>query len=133
MADALVRSTVHRRVTRMSNGCAGGERSEPDGGRGAKRARGCCGCRLTSIDIVRRQSKRKRIGPRHREVTRPVIGSGGHPLHRDAELPRLVDEVLGDAAAGERDDALRQQVQEVVVAPERSGPSVARPVGLADD
>ena len=40
---------------------------------------------------------------------------------RNAELPRLVDEVLGDATAGEGDDALRQQVQEVVVAAERSG------------
>ena len=36
-------------------------------------------------------------------------------------------------SAGERDDALRQEVQEFLVAAERSGPSVAVPVGLADD
>ena len=62
-----------------------------------------------------------------------MFGSGRDALNRNAELPCLVDEVLGDAAAGEGDDALRQQVQEVVVAAERSGPSVAVPVRLADD
>ena len=41
--------------------------------------------------------------------------------------------VLGDAAAGEGDDALGQEVQEFVVAPERNSPSVAVPVRLADD
>ena len=40
----------------------------------------------------------------------------GAALHGDAEGARLVDEVLGDAAAGERDDALRQEVQQFVVA-----------------
>ena len=56
-------------------------------------------------------------------------------LDRDAQRDGLVDEVLGDAAAarGEGDDALRQQVQQLVVATERCGPTVAVPVGLAYD
>ena len=78
---------------------------------------------------------RQRIGaPRRQKRRDPAVrGSSRHLLDRYAELPRLVDEVLGDAAAGERDDAFGQEVQELVVAPERSGPSVAVPVGLADD
>ena len=60
-------------------------------------------------------------------------GSGCDLLDRDADLFCLVDEVLGDAAAGERDDALGQEVQEIVVAAERSCPSVPVPVGLSDD
>ena len=55
----------------------------------------------------------------------------GHRLLRDAELDGPVDEVVGDAAAGEGDDALRQQVEQFVVAPERCGPSVGVPVRLA--
>ena len=62
-----------------------------------------------------------------------VCGSGSHLLDRYAELAGFVDEVVGDAAAGERDDAFRQEVEDIVVAAERSGPSVAVPVGLADD
>ena len=54
-------------------------------------------------------------------------------LDRDAELDGLVDEVVGDAAARERDDALGQQVAQFVVAPERCGPSVGVPVRLAHD
>ena len=74
-------------------------------------------------------------GPRQR-VTRPlgVCGSGSDLfdlLHRYPELAGFVDEVVGDAGTGEGDDALRQEVEEVVVAAERSGPSVAVPVGLA--
>ena len=78
---------------------------------------------------------RQKIGvPRRRKRRDPAVrGSSRHLLDRYAELPRLVDEVLGDAAAGECDDALGQEIQELVVAPERSGPSVAVPVGLADD
>ena len=53
--------------------------------------------------------------------------------NRDAELPRLVHEVLGDAGAGERDDAFRQEVQQVVVAAEGCGASVPVPIRLADD
>ena len=49
-------------------------------------------------------------------------------------LARAVDEVLGDAAAGEGDDALRQEVEEFPrcggrVRPDRGG----SPVRLADD
>jgi len=46
-------------------------------------------------------------------------------VDRDAELPSAVDEVVGDAGAGEGDDALRQQVQQLLVAAEWGGPSVA--------
>ena len=62
-----------------------------------------------------------------------MFGSGRDALNRNSELPCLVDEVLGDAAAGEGDDALRQQVQEVVVAAERGGPSVAAPVRFVNN
>ena len=41
-------------------------RGRRGGERGAKRARGCCGCRRTSVNIVRRRLKRERNGPRHR-------------------------------------------------------------------
>ena len=51
----------------------------------------------------------------------------------DAELAGLVDQVLGDAGTGEGDDALGQEVEEVVVAAEGGGASVPVPVGLADD
>ena len=54
-------------------------------------------------------------------------------LHGDAQLAGFVDEVVSDAASGERNDALGQEVEEVVVAPERSSPSVPIPVRLADD
>ena len=63
---------------------------------------------------------------------RPVFGSGRDALNRNAELPCLVDEVLGDAAAGEGDDALRQEVEEFLVAAERCGPTVAVPVRFAN-
>ena len=73
VADALVRSTVHRPVSASANGepraCAGeagARRAKRGGERGAKRARGCCGCRRTSVNIVRRRLKRERNGPRHR-------------------------------------------------------------------
>ena len=66
---------------------------------------------------------------------RPAMccGQGTAAEHGDAELPRLVDEVLGDAGAGEGDDALRQEVGQFVVAAKRGGASVAVPVWLADD
>ena len=118
--DALMRSMVQRRVTRKPNATAIGERSEPEHERGAKRARG----RRWRRNIV----GRNRNGPRrHRsdDAARAVLRSGRAPGHRDAELPRLVDEILGDATAGERDHALRQEVEQFVVAPERGGASVA--------
>ena len=62
-----------------------------------------------------------------------VCGLGRDLVDRYAELPCFVDEVLGDAAAGEGDDALGQEVEEFVVAAEGSGPSVAVPIRLADD
>ena len=54
-------------------------------------------------------------------------------MDRDAELTSLVDEVLGDAGAGEGDQALGQEVEQLVVAPKRCGSPVGVPIGLADD
>ena len=54
-------------------------------------------------------------------------------LDRNAELLSLVDQVVGDAAAGEADESLGQEFQQLVVSPERSGPSVCVPVWPADD
>ena len=51
---------------RACAGEAGARRAERGDERGAKRARGCCGCRRTSVNIVRRRLKRERNGPRHR-------------------------------------------------------------------
>src|SRR5208283_657806 len=53
--------------------------------------------------------------------------------HGDAEFPRLVGEVGGDPRAGESDDADRQYVEHLVVALERRGLGVLRPVGLEGD
>ena len=68
-------------------------------------------------------------------ATRPAGSSVlcGDALDGDAEPVGLVDEVVGDAAAWEVDDALGQEGQEFVVAAEGSGPSVCVPVGLTDD
>ena len=44
----------------------------------------------------------------------------------------LVDEVRGDPTAGEGDDALRSQIQKLVVSPEWRGLAVRGPVGAAD-
>ena len=74
----------------------------------------------------------KKNGPRRRsDAARGGDALCGDALHRDAERDGLVDQVVGDARAGERDDALRQEVQQLVVAPERSGPSMCVPVRLA--
>ena len=54
-------------------------------------------------------------------------------LDRDAELDGIVDEVVGDTVARERDDAFGLPVEQFVVAPERCGPSVGVPVRLAHD
>ena len=68
-------------------------------------------------------------------ATRPVrmFASSRNALDGDAEPVGLVDEVVGDARAWERDDALGQECEQVVVPPEGSGSSVCVPVGLADD
>ena len=57
-----------------------------------------------------------------RRCCRPGCRAGG----------ALSDEVPGDARAGERDDALREQVQQLVVPPERRGLAVCVPIGAAD-
>ncbi len=97
-----------------------------------------------SYAAAERGAKASRAGGvriRKRTAPPPERGRGpsgrwrlrGAALHRDAELPRLVDEVLGDAGAGEGDDALRREVEQFVVAAEGCGASMAVPVGLADD
>ena len=48
---------------------------------------------------------------------------------RDAELPRLVGEIVLDVGAGEDDDPDRQHVQHLIVALKRCGLGVFRPVG----
>ena len=75
----------------------------------------------------------ERAAPRDGDAAREVCGSGCDLPDRDAALPRLVDEVVGDAGAGERDDALGQQVEQLVVAAERRGASVPVPFRFADD
>ena len=67
------------------------------------------------------------------DATREAPTSGGDTLDGYAETVRLVDEIVGDARAGERDDALGQESEEFVVAAEGSGPAVRLPVGLAHD
>ena len=67
------------------------------------------------------------------DATRLAFTSGGDFLDGNAEGAGLVDEVVGNARSGERDHALGQEGQELIVAPEGSGPAVGVPVGLADD
>ena len=77
--------------------------------------------------------KRRRAAPPV-VATRPV---GAHVKRRFSGRGcrgcGLVDEVVRDARAGERDHALGEEGEEFVVAPEWSGPAVRVPVGLADD
>ena len=88
-----------------------------------------CGCKLRERWSTRQTSRAAGV------ATRPAGSSVlcGDALDGDAEAAGLVDEVVGDAGAWERDDALGEQGQEFVVAAEGSGPSVSVPVGLADD
>ncbi len=53
--------------------------------------------------------------------------------HRDAELSRLVGQVLLDACAGEYKNADRQHIQHLIVALERRGLGVFGPVRLKGD
>jgi len=53
--------------------------------------------------------------------------------HRNARLPRLVGEVLGDAGTGESDRTNRHRVEHLIVAFEERGVLVAGPVGFEDD
>ena len=74
-------------------------------------------------------SLKRRTGPGGWQARRP------HALTwwtGDAELLRLIDEVPGNPAAGERDDADGKQVQQLVVPPERGGVTVRPPVRAAD-
>jgi len=58
---------------------------------------------------------------------------GGEAPHRDAHPAGLVGEVLGGAGAGESDDTDGQRLEQLVVALERGGIAMPRPVGLEDD
>ena len=77
----------------------------------------------------------RKNGPRRRVATRPArsFDSGGDALDRDTELARLVDQIVGDARTRERDDALGEEIEQLVIAPEGRRASVCVPVGLADD
>ena len=78
-------------------------------------------------------TKVSRAVPLVRHGPRWATAYAGHSLYRNTQLARFVDQVAGDAGAGEGDETLGQQVQEIVVAPKRRGPSVGGPVRLADD
>ena len=78
---------------------------------------------LDSCGVRRRATMRR--ASRRNGTTRCRGASSSGVCDGDAELHRLLDEVVGDARAGEGDDAPGQQVQELVVAPERCGASVA--------
>ena len=112
---ALVKRRV-REVMRRESGRAAAERGAAGAGRHEVAP---CGGRGV------RPKKKGRAA----EATRPVVAMRLR-RRRAAERDGLVDEVVGDVGAGERDDALRQEVQQLVVAPERCGPSVCVPVGL---
>src|SRR3546814_18962736 len=68
-----------------------------------------------------------------RLVRRSRAASLPESEQRDAELAGLVGEVVLDARARKHDDADRQHVQHLIVALERRGLGVLRPVGLEGD
>jgi hypothetical protein len=67
------------------------------------------------------------------QVSRRSRAANEEPPNRDAQLPRLVGEIVLDAAAWKHDDPDRQDVEHGVVALERSGLGVLRPVRLEGD
>ena len=80
-----------------------------------------------------RRRKSKRAAPLA-TTTRPARRCGsGSAADGDAERPGLVDQVVGDARTRERDHALRQEVQQLVVAAERGGAAVAVPVRFVNN
>ena len=121
----LALSLVKRRVREVVRRNSGGAAAERGAAGDARSEGGPCGG--VGVRPKRGTAPPERRGPWWR------YGSGGHSLHRYPELAGFVDEVLGDAGAGERDDALRQEVQQLVVAPERSGPSVCVPVRFVNN
>ena len=80
---------------------------------------------------------RRRLGPTRekRDALRDDAicwgrcASGVDAKSGDAELARLVDEALGDPCAGEGNEARRQQLEQLVVAPKGSCAAVGVPVG----
>ena len=107
--------------------------AEPDAERGRRRA-------TRASDAKRRAAMRGSV-TRSKKGAEPILaeagtGSGwsgcvasGCDAHdRDAELAGFVDEVAGDAGAGERDDAGGQEVEELVVAAEGCCLAVGVPV-----
>ena len=110
----------------------GGEGQERRSRRGARyrrrRATRRCAARWRRFAPTEKKGR----GPHRRTgATREALRSGGAAGDGDAELHGLVDQVVGDAGAGEREYALRQKVEQFVVAPERGGAAVGVPVGLA--
>ena len=91
------------------------------------------GVRTSAVRSAAGREGRKN-GPHRRVAMRPARSLGsGDALDRDTELARLVDQIVRDAGTRERDDALGEEIEQLVIAPEGSGPAVCVPVGLADD
>src|SRR5271166_4209657 len=70
-------------------------------------------------------------GPYGTRVRQSAVAVGEAP-YRDAENARLVGEVVGNAGAGEHQDADRQGLQELIVALERRHLAVTGPVRSED-
>ncbi len=127
----------HRRWT-MCGGERGGDHDGEHGAERRRERRAKCGGRCAESDAAVPAPPHRTVtagidGPHQRSPAWPVAArhSSRDFLNGDTELRGLLDEVVGDARAGEGDDALRHEAEQLVVAPERGGPSVALPVGLA--
>ena len=126
-------------TTIADTGSGGGENAGAAAERGAEGARDA----KASADGVKSEQNERAAPPQHRSRERngprrlddgAVREASRSAFHdRDAHATRLVDEVPGDAIALERYQALRHQVQQLVVAAERGGAAVLLPVRLADD
>ena len=76
---------------------------------------------------------RTSLGISNYSALRGLSRARDNPLDGDAELARFVDEIVGDARAWESDEALGQEVEQLVVAAEGCCPTIGCPVRLADD
>ena len=122
---AGARRTLSASVVR----CRGGRAAEPPRSAAPQAPGDAKACRAVA---AHRSDRKRGRGPHRRTgATREALRSGGAAGDGDAELDGLVDEVVGDAGAGEREHALGQEVEQLVVAPERGGAAVGVPVGLA--
>ena len=100
---------------------------------GARRAQARRATRMPGVRRSVASDQRERAAPPGGDAT--LDGDARiRPRTRCTGMPSchgLVDQVVGDAGAREGDDALRQQVQQLVVAPERGRAPVCVPVRLA--